>query len=189
MPRLARPPLHLLPALGALLTLLASPAQAAMQILNDQTLSEVSGQDGVTLNLELLATIGKISWEDDGNSLQVRNLTIDNGCGSGTSCPPIVPFGPAKLFFQSSLVSASTLKVDVINDAGTQKLQLTLPDLKTTSDQLLGDGITTEPLKLRVRIAGELGLGNAGSPGASTLGRFEIRDLTDIQGTVRIWGH
>jgi hypothetical protein len=189
MPTLARTRLCLLPTLGALLTLLAAPAQAAMLTLNDQSLSDVSGQDGVTLNLELQAAIGKISWEDDGNSLQVRNLTIDNGCGSGSSCPSIVPFGPAKLYFQSSLVNAPTLKVDVINQAGTQKLQLTLPDLKTTSDQLLADGITTEPLKLRIRIAGELGLGNAGSPGASTLGRFEIRDLTDIQGKVRIWGH
>ena len=90
---------------------------------------------------------------------------------------------------KAAVVNAQTLKVDVVNQGGAQKLQLTLPDLKTTSDQLLADGMITEPLKIRVRIAGELGLGNAGSPGASTLGKFEIRDISDIQGSLRIWGH
>ena len=188
MPKLARSRLCLLPALGALLTLLASPSQAAMQSLNDQALGEISGRDGVTLNLDLKANIGKISWQDDGGSLQVRNLTIDNGCNVPGLCPSVVAYGAAKLYFQSSLVIAPTLKVDVIDHGGVQKLQLTLPDLKTTSDQLIADGLITEPLTIRMRIAGELGLGNAGSPGASSLGSFEIVNLSNIQGQFRVWG-
>lgn len=184
-------PTHLL-SLPALLTafgLISSPAQAALQALDNQALSQVTGQDGITLNLDLKSSISKISWTDDGNSLQVRNLTIDNGCDVPGNCPGTVAFGAAKLYFQSALVNAPTLQVDVVNQGGTQKLQLTLPDLKTTSDQLLADGFISEPLKIRVRIAGEIGLGNAGTPGASTLGKFEIRDISDIQGSLRIWGH
>lgn len=177
-----------LPALLTALGLLGNPAQAALQVLDNQALSQVTGQDGITLNLDLQTNIGKISWEDDG-SLQVRNLKIDNGCDAPGNCPAVVAYGAAKLYFQSALVNAPTLKVDVVHQGGAQKLQLTLPDLKTTSDQLIADGMITEPLKIRVRIAGELGLGNAGSPGASTLGKFEIRDISDIQGSLRIWGH
>ncbi len=179
-------------SLASLLTavsLISSPAQAALQALDNQALSQVTARDGITLNLDLKTNISKISWTDDGSSLQVRNLKIDNGCDVLGNCPASVAYGAAKLYFQSGLVNAPTLKVDVVNQGGTQKLQLTLPDLKTTSDQLLADGFITEPLKIRVRIAGEIGLGNAGSPGASTLGKFEIRDITDIQGSLRIWGH
>ena len=178
-----------LPALLIALGLFGNPANAALQVLDNQALSQVTGQDGITLNLDLQTNIGKISWEDDGSSLQVRNLKIDNGCDAPGNCPAAVAFGAAKLYFQSALVNAPTLKVDVVNQGSAQKLQLTLPDLKTTSDQLIADGMITEPLKIRVRIAGELGLGNAGSPGASTLGKFEIRDISNIQGSLRVWGH
>ena len=91
-------PTHLLaPALLTVLGLLGNPAQAALQALDNQALSQVTGRDGITLNLDLQTNIGKISWEDDGSSLQVRNLTIDNGCDAPGNCPAIVTYGAAKL--------------------------------------------------------------------------------------------
>lgn len=183
MPALTRTRLSVLPALGALLTLLASPSQASMQALDNQALSEVTGQDGVSLSIDLKANIGKISWNDDGGSLSLRNIEVDNGCVSPGDCPDAVLYGPAKLYFSSGLANVPTLKVDVINDAGTQKLQFTLPDLKGTSDQMLADGIIDTPLKIRLRIAGDMYVGE------SRLGSLVVRDVSNIQGTIRVWGH
>ena len=85
-------PTHLLaPALLTGLGLQGNPAQAALQALDNQALSQVTGQDGITLNLDLQTNIGKISWEDDGSSLQVRNLKIDNGCDAPGNCPAARP--------------------------------------------------------------------------------------------------
>ena len=176
-------------ALACCSALLSLNAQAALQALNNKDLSDVTGQAGITLTLDLKTQIGKIAWEDDGNSLQIRNLVIDNGCVAPGACPVGVAYGPAKLYFISGLVNAPTLKVDVVNQGGTQKLQLELPDLKTTSDQLLADGIITQPLTIRLRVAGELGLGNAGTSRSSTFGTVEIRDLSNLRGTLRVWGH
>lgn len=180
---------RLLPALLTSLLLSSGPLHAQMQALDNQALSAIAGQAGITLTLDLKASAAKIGWEDDGGSLQLRNLQIDNGCVAPGDCPASVAYGPAKLYFNSTLVRAPTLKIDLIDDAGTQKMQLALPDLKTTSDQLLADGLITSPLTIRLRIAGDLGIGNAGAPGSSTLGRLEIRDLSEIQGHIRIWGH
>lgn len=176
-------------ALAALACGVACNAHAALQPLDNQDLGDITGQAGITLTLDLKTSIGKVAWEDDGNSLQIRNLVIDNGCVAPGACPVGVAYGAAKLYFMSALVNAPTLKVDVVEDGGTQKLQLQLPDLKTTSDQLIADGIITQPLTIRLRVAGELGLGNQGTPGATTLGAFEIRDLQNIRSTLRVWGH
>ena len=55
-------PTHLLaPALLTALGLLGNPAQAALQALDNQALSQVTGRDGITLNLDLQTNIGKIS--------------------------------------------------------------------------------------------------------------------------------
>lgn len=176
-------------ALACSSALLSLNAQAALQALDSQDLRNVTGQAGITLTLDLKTQVGKVAWEDDGNSLQIRNLIIDNGCVALGDCPAGVAYGPTKLYFVNNLVNAPTLKVDVVEQGGTQKLQLELPDLKTTSDQLIADGVITEPLTIRLRIAGELGLGNQGAPGSSTLGAFEIRDLRNIRSTIRVWGH
>ena len=59
-------PTHLLvPALLSVLGLLGNSAEAALQALDNQALSQVTGRDGITLNLDLQTNIGKISWEDD----------------------------------------------------------------------------------------------------------------------------
>ena len=176
-------------ALACSSALLSLNAQAALQALNNKDLSDVTGQAGITLTLDLKTQIGKIAWEDDGNSLQIRNLVTDNGCVAPGACPVGVAYGAAKLYFINPMVNAPTLKVDVVDQGGTKKLQLQLPDLKTTSDQLLADGLITQPLTIRLRIAGELGLGNQGAPGSSTFGAVEIRDLSDLRGTLRVWGH
>ncbi|HUE91082.1 hypothetical protein [Pseudomonas sp.] len=53
----------------------------------------------------------------------------------------------------------------------------------------MADGLITTPLTIRMRIAADIGIGDAGASGSSTLGRVEIRDLSNLQGQLRIWGH
>jgi hypothetical protein len=51
----------LLPLLCAA-ALLAPPAQAALQALEDESLSQISGQAGLTIRLDLMARIDEIRW-------------------------------------------------------------------------------------------------------------------------------
>jgi hypothetical protein len=190
MPKLVRSHTLLLPALGALLTLLAGPAQAAMQTLNDQSLGEVSGQDGISLFVSLNAKITKISYNDDGNSASLRNLVVDSGTVNNlTSGPNMCAGGPGTCFFNAGLglMSANipTLKVDVIttNISGTptQQLALTLPDLTTYNEERILGG--NDPIDIKLRVKADLYVGE------SRLGSFEVRDIKDISGQIRIWGH
>jgi hypothetical protein len=131
MPALTRTRLSVLPALGALLTLLASPSQASMLALDNQALSAVTGQDGINIFVSLNAKIGKISWNDDGGSASVRNMVIDSGTlNTQTSGLNMCAGGPGTCYFNAGLglMSANipTLKVDVIKATidGVQTQQL-----------------------------------------------------------------
>ncbi|ASP37335.1 hypothetical protein CHH28_00945 [Bacterioplanes sanyensis] len=57
----------------AALWLLPLPA-LALQPLSDHSLSTVTGQSGITLEQSGHATIGEITYIDDGNQLQIQNL-------------------------------------------------------------------------------------------------------------------
>lgn len=76
--------------------LLASSAQAALQALEDESLSQISGQAGITIRLDLMARIDEIRWQDDGGSLALRNVKIDNGCLKPSDCDGYA-LGPAQL--------------------------------------------------------------------------------------------
>lgn len=190
MPRLARTRMRVLPALGALLTLLAGPSQAAMQTLNDQSLGAVSGQDGISIFVSLNAKISAISYTDDGNSASLRNLVIDSGTLNNlTAGPNMCAGGPGTCYFNSGLglLSADipTLKIDVVttNIGGTptQQLALSLPDLSAYNEERILGG--NDPIDIKLRVKADLYVGD------SRLGAFEIRDIKDISGQIRVWGH
>lgn len=46
-----------------------------------------SGQDGLIIRTNVMASIGKAAWVDNGGSVSLRNLKIDNGCTSAARCP------------------------------------------------------------------------------------------------------
>lgn len=82
--------------------LLASAAsQAAMEALDNDSLSQVTGQAGISLRLDLRAGAARVAWVDDGGSLSLRNLVIDNGCVKAGDCPDgrggNIPLGAAQL--------------------------------------------------------------------------------------------
>jgi hypothetical protein len=174
--------------LAASLAALAVPSQAALLPMDNQSLSEVSGQAGISIRADVLATIGRVSWNDDGGSASLRNVRIDNGCITPASCPNgsggSFAFGAAQLGLTLPIfgVNLPTLKIDVVtNGSGQQQLQLTLPDLTTINDQLMASGIPAQ--RIRMRVAADMHIGE------SHLGSIEIRDITDLRGTFKVWGH
>lgn len=175
--------LYLLPAFTALLSLLAGSAQAALQALDNHSLSEVSGQNGISMRIDLQATINKVSWVDDGGSVSLRNVKIDNGCVTPSACNGR-PFGAAQLGLTLPFlgINLPTLKIDVVtNGSGTQQLQLTLPDLTAINQQLVAGGL--DPVSIKLRMAADMYVGE------SRLGNLEVRDITDLHGTFKVWGH
>ncbi|WP_371370421.1 DUF6160 family protein [Pseudomonas sp. QL9] len=179
--------LNRLPALCASL-LLCSAAQAAMEPLDNEHLGHISGQDGLSIRANVQASIGKAAWIDNGGSVSLRNVKIDNGCTSAALCPDgrggALAFGPAQLGLSLPIfgIELPTLAVDVVRGAsGQQQLALTLPDLTSINKQLNASGLPSQTI--RMRVAGDLYVGEG------RLGSIEVRDIQDISGTLRIWGH
>jgi hypothetical protein len=174
--------------LAASLATFALPSQAALLPMDNQSLSEISGQAGLSIRADVLATIREVRWTDDGSHASLRNVQIDNGCLTPASCPNgsggSFAFGAAQLGLTLPIfgVNLPTLKVDVVSNAsGLQQLQLTLPDLTSINEQLVASGIPAQ--RIRVRVAADMYIGE------SRLGSIEIRDITDLRGTFKVWGH
>ncbi|WP_408004267.1 DUF6160 family protein [Zestomonas carbonaria] len=178
---------------AACLAMLSSGAtQAALVDLDNQTLGNITGQAGISIRADVQAQIGQVSWIDDGGSLSLRNVRIDNGCVNAGDCPNgsggFFAYGPAQLGLSLSLpafgvhINVPTLKVDVITGSnGQQQLQFTLPDLTGINEQLMAGGIPAQ--RIRVRVAGDMYVGD------SRLGSLVIRDITSLRGNIRVWGH
>jgi hypothetical protein len=174
--------------LTASLAAYALPSQAALRPMDNQSLSEISGQAGISIRTDVLATIGQVRWTDDDGHASLRNVKIDNGCTTPTSCPNgaggSFAFGAAQLGLTLPFlgINLPTLKVDIVtNTGGTQQLQLTLPDLTTINEQLVASGIPAQ--RIRLRVAADMYVGE------SRLGSIEMRDITDLRGTFKVWGH
>jgi hypothetical protein len=79
-------------------------------------------------------------------------------------------------------VNQPTLMVDVVTGTdGQQRLQFTLPDLTTINEQLIASGLPAQ--RIRLRVASDMYVGE------SRMGSLELRDITDLHGTVKVWGH
>jgi hypothetical protein len=174
--------------LTASLIALSLPVHAALLPMDNQSLSEISGQAGISIRADVLATVREVRWTDDGGHASLRNVKIDNGCLTPASCPNgsggSFAFGAAQLGLTLPIfgVNLPTLKVDVVSNAsGLQQLQLTLPDLTSINEQLVASGIPAQ--RIRVRVAADMYIGE------SRLGSIEIRDITDLRGTFKVWGH
>jgi hypothetical protein len=78
-----------------------------------------------------------------------------------------------------------TLKVDIVNTTisgvQTQQLALSLPNLSAYNEERLLSG--NEPIDIKLRIKADMYVGE------SRLGAFEVRDIKDINGQIRVWGH
>ncbi|MBL4881467.1 MAG: hypothetical protein JKX82_09100 [Oleispira sp.] len=55
----------------------------ALQVLEEENLRYISGQSGVDLDLNFKGTIGRTFFKTDGNSLNIRNFSIDTDGSNG----------------------------------------------------------------------------------------------------------
>ncbi|EPL1359543.1 DUF6160 family protein [Pseudomonas aeruginosa] len=182
------PTRSLLPFFLAPALLASAASQAAMEALDNDSLSQVTGQAGISLRLDLRAGAARVAWVDDGGSLSLRNLVIDNGCVKAGDCPDgrggNIPLGAAQLGLSLPIfgVEQPTLALDVTTGSGgRQQLAISLPDLATINDQLIASGLPAQ--RIRLRVASDLYIGD------NSIGRIELRDITDLRGTIKVWGH
>jgi len=89
-------------------------AQAGMTSMDDSALSSVTGQDGISISGSFNGSIGKVTYKDEGNSLNLNTIS----------------------FAGFTILDTNPLMIDVvstdISGVATQQLQITLPSMVGT---------------------------------------------------------
>lgn len=90
----------------------------ALEIIEEESLRYVSGQSGVDLDLNFKGTVGRTFFETDGNSLNIRNFSIDT---DGSNDDAINAGSDRPINFVMDLVTRGTksglsLAISNIND-------------------------------------------------------------------------
>ncbi|PVY70257.1 hypothetical protein C8D92_1094 [Tamilnaduibacter salinus] len=83
----------------------ALPAQADMQRMNDSALSSVSGQSGITMEVDLKASADRLSYFDDGAGIHVEGLRI----GSATDSD-----GTARHVIKTDILQDASVNLDYL---------------------------------------------------------------------------
>jgi hypothetical protein len=85
-------------------------AQAGMTSMDDSALSSVTGQDGISISGSFNGSIGKVTYKDSGNTLNLNTIT----------------------FTGFNILETDPLKIDVVTStvlAGVEQLQISLPSM------------------------------------------------------------
>ena len=168
--------------------LLASAAsQAAMEALDNDSLSQVTGQAGISLRLDLRAGAARVACGRRRQPLAAQpgdRQRLREGRRLPGRARRQHPLGAAQLGLSLPIfgVEQPTLALDVTTGSGGgQQLAISLPDLATINDQLIASALPAQ--RIRLRVASDLYIGD------NSIGRIELRDITDLRGTIKVWGH
>lgn len=103
-------------ALAAAVLAVPFMAQADLKSMDDATLSNVTGQAGISISGTFSATVGKVALTQNGNALIQEDISLPS----------------------LTISDANPLKIDIITDTfdSKQKLQITLPAI--TGDIAIG---------------------------------------------------
>ncbi|GFS20585.1 hypothetical protein ElyMa_005060300 [Elysia marginata] len=66
-----------LPLAIAISSVMAATAQAELKALEDEAMSEMTGQSGITVEIEMKATVGEVKYTDEG-SITLEGITLHN---------------------------------------------------------------------------------------------------------------
>jgi len=165
----------------------ASLSASAMTSINDQDLSAVAGQDGVSIAADLNVNIGAFTYTDSGSSVSFNNITV-----KGLMAMTIDVIGGAE--FQTDIVTgivahggaadaataapvAGAMAVALGYTPGSDVVQFAFP---TITGQEAAAHLTTPTITV-----GSISTGNGGK----SFGGITITNL-DLQGT-KVWmfGH
>ncbi len=70
-----------LPLAIAISSVMAATAQAELKALEDEVMSEMTGQSGITIEMEMQAEVGAVTYTDEG-SIRLEGITLDNDGGA-----------------------------------------------------------------------------------------------------------
>ena len=140
-------------ALAAAVLAVPFMAQADLKSMDDATLSNVTGQAGISISGTFTASVDKVAITQGSNALIQEDISLPS----------------------LTISDANPLMVDIITDAGTQKLQLTLPAIS-------GDVVI-----------GNIALGTYdktnGLVSNNSLGGQVISGLNLAGSVIKVWGH
>mgnify|MGYP000274185856 FL=1 len=114
------------------LLLLSTSQINAMQSIEEENLRDVSGQSGVDIDLNFEGTVGRMYFETQGNSLNMRNISIDTDGtkdGSGVDRP---------LNLVLDLVTRGEKSGLAISISGINDLDITLDQINVNGDDTAG---------------------------------------------------
>ena len=129
-------------------------AQAELQSMDDASLSSVTGQAGISISGDFSGSIGNVAYVYDGNKLNMEGISMTGFAISDTD----------------------PLKIDVIDDAGTAKIAISLPAMTGT--------VAVNAIKV-----GGTYTSGSGVTGGTNIGGVAISDINMSGTTVKIWGH
>ncbi len=81
-----------------LILAISAPVMAEMQSLDDEDLADISGQSGISMEMELSMTADRLSYFDDGNGIYLEDFRVGSASQPGES-------------------AAHVIKVDITDDA------------------------------------------------------------------------
>lgn len=140
-------------ALAAAVLSASFMAQAELKSMDDASMSAVTGQAGISIAGDFSGTVGNVAYIDDGNKLNLSGITMSG----------------------FAIADANPLTVDVINDAGVQKLSIGLPAMTGT--------VTVSNINIGGNYAGGT------LTGGTSIGGLAISDINMGGSAIRVWGH
>lgn len=140
-------------ALAAAVLSTSFMAQAELKSMDDASMSSVTGQAGISIAGNFSGSVGNVAYVDDGNKLNLSGITMAG----------------------FAIADANPLTIDVIDDAGTQKLQIGLPTMTGT--------VTVANINIGGNYTG------GALTGGTSIGGLAISDINMGGSAIRVWGH
>lgn len=140
-------------ALAAAVLSASFMAQAELKSMDDASMSSVTGQAGISIAGNFSGSVGNVAYVDDGNKLNLSGITMAG----------------------FAIADANPLTIDVIDDAGTQKLQIGLPTMTGT--------VTVANINIGGNYTG------GALTGGTSIGGLAISDINMGGSAIRVWGH
>jgi hypothetical protein len=156
-----------------LLLLLPINHSNAMQSIEEESLRHVSGQSGMDIDLNFKGTIGRAYFETEGNTLNMRNLSIDTDGSNDDATNPGTD-RPIKMVLD--LVTRGTKSGLSISITGINDLDLRLDQFNVNGDQTAG------PIVGQMHSFGGLALTNINDNGGITDINIFARGATGEEG-------
>lgn len=80
----------MLQSFGTMALVLSAPVWAELQSLDDEDMAGISGQSGITLEMELGMTADRISYFDDGNGIYLEDFRVGSASRPGESAAHVI---------------------------------------------------------------------------------------------------